>query len=264
MNWKRAMLMFVAVITLTGCNLPAPGRLTPTTPLGAPTAAITVIPLTSPPGAATHPAGATQAVTAAPGSASSTPQPPAETSFTPFNATVTVEGAKFRTGPGTLFPAGSLLSQGAVLTVLGRSPGDEWVYVRSGAGGRGWIFAQLIKPEKDLKTAPGVEPGEAQVVRGRVVDASGQPVNGIQFSLVQGTGDTPSRTDATTDSTGFFYAFFPTSASGTWTVVFTAISSSSRVMDANGNCIGGKCGTAKPASMEVKLPESKVLMFTWQ
>ena len=134
MNWKRAMMMFGMVIALIGCNLPAPSQLTPTTPREGPTAAITVIPLTPPVGA-TVPAGATPAGTAAPNPAAAST--PAETSFTPFNATVTVEGAKLRTGPGTLFPAGLLLSKGTVLTVLGRSPGDEWIYARNGAGGRG-------------------------------------------------------------------------------------------------------------------------------
>jgi hypothetical protein len=177
---------------------------------------------------------------------------------------VTVEGAKFRTGPGTLFPAGSLLSQGAVLTVLGRSPGDEWVYVRSGTGSRGWIFAQLIQPEKDLKTAPAAEPQEAQVVRGWVVDTSGQPVNGIAFSLTQGSGDKALRTDATTDSTGFFYAYFPASASGTWTVTYTAISCSSRLMDASCKRKDANSGTISPSSLPVNLPTDQVLAFKWE
>ena len=119
------------------------------------------------------------------------------------------------------------------------------------------IFAQLIQPEKDLKTAPGVEPGEAQVVRGWVVDASGQPVNGIQFSLVQGTGDNPSRTDAITDTSGFFYAYFPASASGTWTVTYIAISSTSRVKAASGNCMGGKCGTASRHPWKSSCPKAR-------
>ncbi len=189
---------------------------------------------------------------------------PASSSYTPFNATVSTDAVKLRKGPGYLFPAYSLLAKGTVVAVYGRSAGNEWIYVQTASGALGWVFALLLQPEKDWNNAPGVEPGNVLIVRGKVIDASGNPVNGIQFMLTQGTGNNESRTDATTDASGVFTAFLPDTAGGTWTVAFTAISCTSRVMDQNCSCKNGVCGTIKPVSQQITFPLSKDIIFNWQ
>ncbi|HVN55281.1 MAG TPA: SH3 domain-containing protein [Anaerolineaceae bacterium] len=280
MNWKRASIVLLMALLAVGCNMPAPGAKSPTLAPAAtaakPTVALTVIPpqFTVTPGASQPSASATgspaepsqppAAATAAQPPEPAATQPPAATSFTPFTATSTVNALKLRTGPGYLFPAAMLVNQGESLTVRGRSRGDEWIYVKAKSGIQGWVFALLIQPEKDLKTAPEVEPGDVLVVRGRLVDKTGAPVNGVQFALIQGSGGEAPRTDALTDATGTFYAFFPRTSSGQWSVSYAAISCTSKVMDQNCNCQGGVCGTAKPASIQITLPQEATLEFTWE
>ena len=169
MNWKHITLAiacaFAVCIALAGCNLPTsritqptPAEATSSAPLAAPTLPVTVIPIqeptaeptqapTSPPGEASVPTGA---LTPSRSPAGSATQPPAipttptaplpmpsatptagSSSYTPFHATVTVDEIKLRTGPGYLFPALNLLPKGTVLSVYGRSAGDEWIYVET-------------------------------------------------------------------------------------------------------------------------------------
>jgi hypothetical protein len=264
MNWKRAAFVLFFSIALVGCNLPAPSKLPSTTApaLEEPTLAITVIPLQQPTAGPTA-AGVNPTTTTVPLPIPSlSPTAPANAaSFTPFKATVLVDGAKLRTGPGVLFPAGSLVAKGTEFTVYGHSRGGEWVYVLTGAGGHGWVFGQLVQTEREIQSAPEVQPGDAQIVHGRVVDKSGAPVNGIGFALEQGAA---LRTDAVTDANGDFYAFFPATASGTWTVSYVAISSTSRLMDKNGNYLPGAAGTIHPDSQDVSLSQAALLTFTWE
>jgi hypothetical protein len=163
-----------------------------------------------------------------------------------------------------LFPAANLLAQASKVTVYGRSPGNDWLYVNTPKDAHGWVFAQMVKADKDIRTAPSVEPGDVQIVRGRVVDASGVPVNGLQFTLTQGSGNNAPRNDALTGDDGVFYAFFPSNTTGTWTVSYTAISCTSRMVDANCGCKDGVCGTVTPASVQVTIPTTQVLEFNWK
>ncbi len=273
MNWRRLSLALAACTALAGCSFPGATALAPAgsgTAAASPGPALLITLIPPQPGATEiTPATPTPPASPLPGATPTAPptapsETPASRASIPFNATVIVEGAKLRTGPGYLFPAASLLAKGTVLAVYGRSTGNEWIYVQTARGTLGWVFALLLQPEKDWNNAPGVEPGNALIVRGKVIDASGNPVNGIQFSLTQGTGTNAPRTDATTDASGVFTAFFPASAGGTWTVAFTAVSCTSQVMDQNCSCKNGTCGTIRPASMQFTFPLTKDLIFNWQ
>lgn len=279
---RKNIFIIAAVIILAGCNFPMGRLATPTAaPVMTPTAIFTVIPVqetaaapsVQPTAAVTETSAATVPPTVAPTAiptVAPTPLPsPSATSgdvtYTPFEATVNVNGLKIRTGPGYLFPALNLLAQNTRVSVQGRSPGDEWIYVQTKQDIHGWVLAQLLKSDKDLNTAPSVEPGDDQIIRGRVADAAKNPVNGIQFAITQGTGTNALRTDATTDANGDFYAFLPKTASGQWDVSFTAISCSSRLLDANCSCLGGNCGTISPVTQSINLPSpSGPLLFIWK
>jgi hypothetical protein len=99
-----------------------------------------------------------------------------------------------------------------------------------------------------------------------VRDLAGVPISGIQFSIIQGSGNNAPRNDAVTDSSGRFYAFMPADAAGTWTVSYTAVSCTSNTMDSNWNCIGGRCGMPDPVAATLQLPGSTetTLQFTWK
>jgi hypothetical protein len=283
MNWKKSLLVTLVCVGLAGCNLPtsptpaaAPSA---TAPLPLPTLALTVIPVQKPTGAPVLPtvtgapaesnptaapaetAAAPAATATAPAASPTTttaplPKPTStsggSTSFTPFEATAAVDALKLRMGPGTLFPALNLLTKGAKLSVLGISAGKEWIYVKAPSGTQGWVFVQLIETKGDLNSAPGVEPGDIQIVSGKVVDKGGNPVNGIQFAFEQGA----TRTDAVTGDDGVFYAFFPKTASGQWTVTYVAISGTSNMVNSSGK--------PQPETQKITLTNGQKLEFTWQ
>ncbi len=67
-----------------------------------------------------------------------------------------------------------------------------------------------------------------------------------------------------TDSSGNFFAFMPLSASGAWTISYTAVACTSNTMDANCNCRNNSCGRPYPDSLTVTLPHDDVLIFAWR
>ena len=189
---------------------------------------------------------------------------PTDLPFTPFSVTNSVDNLMLRTGPGTLFDARAALQKDAQLLVLGQSPGGQWIYVKTTDEHTGWVFSSLLNPGTAITRAPIIQPGNTQVITGRVADASGNPISGIQFSFIQGSGSNPPRDDAVTDATGTFYAFMPLSAQGTWTVSYTAVACTSNTMDANCNCLSGICGKPDPELTAMTLPFSGILSFVWK
>jgi uncharacterized protein YgiM (DUF1202 family) len=169
-----------------------------------------------------------------------------------------------RANPGYLFPIIQNVAQGTEFLVLGRSPGGEWILVKSAQGREGWVFAKLLDNEAELQFAPIIQPSNVQLVRGQVQNEIGDPISGIQFALTQ--GDTPDdpRTDAMTDESGTFYAFIPSSARGSWAVSYTAIACTSNTMDRGCSCLGGICGDVVPQSITITLPQTGPLVFTWK
>ena len=190
--------------------------------------------------------------------------PATATAFEPFTATVWADKVNLRTNPGYLFDIRASLSQGTQGLVLGRSLGDEWMYVRVPSGVEGWVFAQLLESPIDLRDTPTIEPGPAQMVLGWVLTEAGQPVSGIHFAIVKGPGDKAPRTDAITGTDGRFYAFLPLSADGEWNIYYTAIACTSNVMDQDCNCLGGSCGQPYPSDMNIMLPLGEPLYFVWK
>jgi hypothetical protein len=189
-----------------------------------------------------------------------------QTPYVPFTLANTVENAVLRAGPGALFTAKTTLAQNTLLTAIGISPGREWVFVVTPFDTTGWIFVGLLEAKPELATVPLVQPADVQLVRGQVLGPDRHPIKGIQFALIQGVGvaGSPPRTDAVTDEHGFFYAFLPTTATGTWTVSFTAVTCTSTLMDANCQCIGGDCGKADPEITTITLPMTDIVTFEWK
>ncbi|MBI5842210.1 MAG: SH3 domain-containing protein [Chloroflexi bacterium] len=201
----------------------------------------------------------------------STPEPvipltSIQTPFIPFLITNTVENAVLRANPGPLFNAKTTLALNTRLTVLGVTPGGEWVFVITPFDTTGWVFAGLLEANPQLATAPLVQPVDVQPVSGQVLDANGLPVTGIQFALIEGVGapGSPPRTDAVTDANGVFHAFLPITAAGTWTVSFTAVACTSNKMGPNCECPNGNCGKPDPEITTVTLPANDLVKFGWK
>jgi hypothetical protein len=184
--------------------------------------------------------------------------------FTDHFVVTSAQNVNLRTLPGLLFPVSRVMAQGTELQVLGRAPGGEWLNVLTEESIVGWVQVNFVRGGYDGPPPPMIEPGNVQLVTGRVLDAAGQPVTGIGFSVTQGTASNAPRADATTDETGTFYAFLPQSASGSWIVGYTSIACTSSVMDAHCDCLGGACGEPHPDSLTITLPASGILIFTWE
>ncbi|MGD0175117.1 MAG: SH3 domain-containing protein [Anaerolineales bacterium] len=191
---------------------------------------------------------------------------PIPTAFTPFNAVTTAAEVRLRTGPGYLFPVFRQIAEGGTVTVLGKAPGGEWIRVRTKETVEGWVFWRLLRATVDVEEAPVVQPQNVQLIQGRVLDAGGTPIQGVSFDVVQGDQTVSGTNPVLTDSSGEFFAFLPPSSTGTWTVSQTGIDCDSNVWtDAScTNYKNGYQGTVDPPSVDVTLPSTGVLEFTWK
>lgn len=182
------------------------------------------------------------------------------TNFSPFLAEVWANGVNLRTNPGYLFQTKRLLKENTSVQVLGRTAGNEWIYVVTSENVYGWIYAQLLQSETDLSQAPLVEPGDVFILKGKVTTPDGTPANGIHFAITQGS----QRNDAITDESGQFIAFMPLNSSGKWQVSYVAVACISNMMDKDCNCSVLFCGPTTPEVMEVSFPEENLLVFVWE
>jgi hypothetical protein len=140
------------------------------------------------------------------------------------------------------------------------------MYARIPDGTTGWVFTQLVQSEADLQAAPVVEPQGVQLIKGRVVDLQGPPIQGVGFSILQGEGEQPPTNRALTDSNGELYSFMPLSASGGWKVVQDSMACKSNVWT-DDSCSYYKepyNGVVEPQSVVVTLPQISILEFLWK
>jgi uncharacterized protein YraI len=173
--------------------------------------------------------------------------------------TTMADNVNLRVNPGMLFQVSRVLPIGTVLQFLGYAPGGEWVRVVNDEGIAGWVNTNVVEVNIDLRQHV-IEPTDVILVTGFVMTELGTPVSGVGFDVSQGSRST----SATTDLSGQFFAYLPRNMSGTWTVRYSSISCTSNTMDVNCNCIGGRCGSAYPASATVNLPQTEPLNFVWK
>lgn len=215
------------------------------------------------------PAQATETLTEFPSTLTIEPTPtitlqPSPTAFISFKVTTAVDHVNIRNNPGYLFSIDSNVKTGTVLEVLGRSPGGEWINVKTTSGTIGWVYYKLIQTAADLQSLPVNQPQNVQLICGKVTDSSGDPVSGIVFNVIKGYGADAPTTNAMTDSTGMFYAFIPMTSTGDWLVSYAGIGCVSNKMDENCNCKNGLCGTADPGNMTITVPQAQPAEFGWK
>ena len=265
----RILTLFVIILLLAGCGQPAaPQPTEPPAPQPTQTElpAAPTEPVTEP---TEEPAPLPEASPTTPPEPTATQQPtamlePTSKPFVPFTVRMFVDNVNLRSNPGYLFPVLYKLMEGDEVEVQGMAPGGEWLYVKRLGTVSGWVFAKLVETSRDLQALPLIEPEEVQLVSGRLLNTSGTPISGVQFAVLRGIGAEGQRTDASTDVNGEFYAFLPLSASGPWRVSYTAIACTSNVMDASCNFLPGAGSKTEPETIEISLPYSEQLQFTWQ
>ena len=246
MSILRNLFFAFALLALPGCT---PGI----TATGTPVSAVLVTTSTSAP--PQQPASTPQ-----PGPTSTPLPPPTATPFVPFKAAARVDYVNVRANPGLLFDVKTNVPRGTQFTVLGKAPGDEWINILTPDNISGWVYAQLLKSDQQLASAPLIHPEKVQLISGRVVDSKGNLINGITFAISQGS----IRNGVMTDSNGVFYVYLPPASSGEWTVSYTGIDCTSNLMDAKCNCKAEVCGSANPPNISIQVPVSKPLDFLWK
>ncbi|MEZ4634434.1 MAG: SH3 domain-containing protein [Caldilineaceae bacterium] len=107
------------------------------------------------------------------------------------SATVIVEGANVRGGPGTDFDIVGALVQGAQTAVLGRNEAGDWLRIQTPQGA-GWIFATLVEvsvpvtelPVSTETTSPAVAASLPSTVQTTQAQPQAAPANGLVGQLV--------------------------------------------------------------------------------
>ncbi len=251
---KRILLPVLVTILLSACSKSASPALPTVTP--APAAAQTTVAASADSTAVVLPALPEVTPTT---SASPTP-------FLSFEVKPSVDSLKLRLGPGYLFDALILLNTTDTLTVQGKAPGGEWVYVATADGTEGWVFAQLLETSIDLQAIPVIEPDGVVLIKGVVKDINGTPIQGVGFDVRLGTEEGAPTNVVVTDASGQFYSYLPPESSGDWTVTYSAIACNSNVW-ADSSCSAykpGYSGSVDPQSQAATLPQSGELRFTWK
>lgn len=191
------------------------------------------------------------------------PTPTVQT-LPPFESHATVDLVNVRANPGSLFNVITMLhTKDVKFTVLGQAPGGEWIKIQLEDESQGWIAANFVYAETDLKKLAVIQPEDAVMISGEVKGQSGKGVDGIVFTVMQGREFGNISTNAATDEAGVFYAFLPPGSYGKWYATFKEIACTSSLMDGNCQCAGGACGRLAPEIAYVILPQESVLEFEY-
>jgi hypothetical protein len=190
----------------------------------------------------------------------------APTSFAPFTVKPSVDNLNVRANPGYLFEVLMMVQQTDSLTVMGVAPGKEWTYIKTESGVEGWVFTQLLQSSVDLTQVPVKEPKDIQTIKGRVTDASGTPIRGVELNIVPADQSDAPGNAVNTDANGEFFCYLPATAEGAWMASYTAIACESSVWS-DSTCStykAGYTGTLDPQSMSITLPQSAAAAFIWK
>ena len=174
---------------------------------------------------------------------------------------VAVQSINLRQGPGTVYLVMANLPVNTRVMILGKARGDEWLLVDTGKM-QGWlatVFLELSSSEI-LATIPTVEPQNAYVIAGKVMNENAKPVEGVIIAVIQGTGNHVPRAESQTSQEGNFYAYLPPNARGEWRVSIVGVDCQSWIMDDN-------CeyqGEFWPRWVDIHLPSVPYLNFVYK
>jgi hypothetical protein len=199
---------------------------------------------------------------------STLPPPPTETpapTNTPapvtFDADIAAASLNLRTGPSLLHDILNLYQQGEVVTLVGSAPGHEWVKVILKDGKTGWMYVPHLTLKGDVTSLPVLPISESLVIQGKVMDASGQAVQGIDVGITRTGGAQRVRVNGMTDSSGTFYAYAPVEYQGTWLAAVIGVDCKSPIVDANCRYAGA---FTPGEGIQVTLPQNAEILFTYK
>lgn len=199
--------------------------------------------------------------TPAPPTPTPEPSPTPTQTYTPIETQVNVFSLNLRAGPGTLFKSGGYYNVGAKVSVLGKAPGGQWVKVKTFDGKEGWMFADYLDLKDKIAGVPVVPVGEAIVIEGKAADTAGNGIRGVNVAITQQSGSQTLRVDALSGADGTFYAYLPTTSSGTWSAEIVGV-------DCNSPIIEGSCkysGSFDPSGkVTIDLSQLKPILFTYK
>jgi uncharacterized protein YgiM (DUF1202 family) len=257
-KWIKVYIPVLCLcLAVAGCarfNAAEPPTLTPLPP--SPTlAAATLVP--------TAAATLAPTVTLAPTQTATPPEPTA--THVPagnVHASTNVLSLNLRSGPGTTFSIRYKAEKGAQFEVQGKAQGDNWVLVKKANGQAGWVNLDFLVLQGTLEDVPTVPVPFARVIRGKVLDSAGAPVDGIIMAVSKASDlFTNPRTEATTDASGQFFAYMPKDLSGRWYVGQVGIACTSRV--ATTDCRLPGSVTPRPFTLILTGAESAVIPFDY-
>lgn len=162
---------------------------------------------------------------------------PVETGVNPtavtLKADVSADTLNLRAGPSMLHNILSQYKKGDQVTILARAPGDEWLKVIGKDNRIGWMYVGHLTLIEDFHLLPIAQINESLVATGRVVDASGKGIPGIQVALTRTGGAQRVRITGISMDDGVFYAFAPVEYQGTWLATVIGVGCGSRIVDSN-------------------------------
>jgi hypothetical protein len=171
--------------------------------------------------------------TETPNPPTATPIPTVEPAPQVIEAEISAATLNLRSGPSMLHNIISQYQQGEIVKVLGRAPGNEWVKILAIDNKTGWMFITHLTLNQNVEILPILEITESLVVKGKVVDASGNGIPGIQVAVTRLGGAQRVRVDGTSLADGTFYAYAPAEYQGTWIASVVGIDCASPIVDAN-------------------------------
>jgi hypothetical protein len=178
-----------------------------------------------------------------------------------LEAEVNADNLNLRGGPSLIHNIISQYQKGEIVTMIARAPGNEWVKILAKNKKTGWMSVTHLTLKQDINLLPVFEINESLVVKGKVVDANGNGIPGIQVAVTRLGGADRVRVDGITLPDGTFFAYAPVEYQGTWLASVVGVDCKSPIVDVNCRY----AGVFQPVGgVNLTLPATEDVVITYQ
>jgi hypothetical protein len=178
-----------------------------------------------------------------------------------LEAEVNADNLNLRGGPSLIHNIISQYQKGEIVTMIARAPGNEWVKILAKNKKTGWMSVTHLTLKQDINLLPVFEINESLVVKGKVVDANGNGIPGIQVAVTRLGGADRVRVDGITLPDGTFFAYAPIEYQGTWLASVVGVDCKSPIVDVNCRY----AGVFQPTGgVNLTLPATEDVVITYQ